>query len=178
MQKKTFRQGVPFGKRCRRSSSIRTHLSVATIGLAYLQNRHILSLKSKQSSATKSSLYVVGIYSAWRASGRASIRYRSKARFCSESENAGVGSWASGTFSSVGLVSGEEPVKPWRRFGVAMRSESPVRVAKLDRANIRTDSRSACATPYNMPIKLSVRPVTHLACASCAPARPAAYRRR
>lgn len=30
----------------------------------------------------------------------------------------------------------------------------------------------------NMPIKLSVRPVTHLAVASCALVRPAAYRRR
>ena len=32
--------------------------------------------------------------------------------------------------------------------------------------------------PHNNPIKLSVRPVTHLADASCAPARPAAYRVR
>jgi len=32
--------------------------------------------------------------------------------------------------------------------------------------------------PANMPIKLPVRSVTQLACASCAPARPAAYRRR
>jgi hypothetical protein len=30
----------------------------------------------------------------------------------------------------------------------------------------------------NKPIKLTVRSVTQLACASCAPARPAAYRRR
>ena len=36
----------------------------------------------------------------------------------------------------------------------------------------------ATEKPHNMPIKLSVRSVTHLACASCAPARPAAYRRR
>ena len=32
--------------------------------------------------------------------------------------------------------------------------------------------------PYNNPIKLSVRPVTHLAVASCAPVQPAAYRVR
>jgi len=38
--------------------------------------------------------------------------------------------------------------------------------------------RSARGWPSNNPIKLSVRPVTHLAAASCAPARPAAYRVR
>ena len=32
--------------------------------------------------------------------------------------------------------------------------------------------------PSNNPMKLSVRPVTPLACASVAPVRPAAYRRR
>jgi hypothetical protein len=34
------------------------------------------------------------------------------------------------------------------------------------------------SAPDNMPIKLSVRAVTGLACASPAPSRPAAYRRR
>ena len=32
--------------------------------------------------------------------------------------------------------------------------------------------------PSNKPIKLTVRSVTQLACASCAPSRPAAYRQR
>jgi hypothetical protein len=34
------------------------------------------------------------------------------------------------------------------------------------------------AVTSNMPIKLSVRSVTHLAYARCLPGRPAAYRRR
>jgi len=34
------------------------------------------------------------------------------------------------------------------------------------------------ATPPNNPIKQSVHPVTHLACARCAPVWPAAYRVR
>ena len=38
--------------------------------------------------------------------------------------------------------------------------------------------RNPGATPANNPIKQSVHPVTQLACASCAPVWPAAYRVR
>jgi hypothetical protein len=34
------------------------------------------------------------------------------------------------------------------------------------------------ATPPNNPIKLTVHPVTHLACTRCAPGRPARYAER
>ena len=50
-------------------------------------------------------------------------------------------------------------------------------IARTIRSRIVTIAARRWSLP-NMPIKLSVRPVAHLACASCAPVRPAAYRRR
>ena len=51
------------------------------------------------------------------------------------------------------------------------------RKSKMQHFPIAIIADGRCNLP-NMPIKLSVRPVTPLACASVAPVRPAAYRRR
>jgi len=49
---------------------------------------------------------------------------------------------------------------------------------RLFRESFATSNRHARAVKPNYWLKLTVRPVTHLACARCAPAWPAAYRVR
>ena len=79
--------------------------------------------------------------------------------------------------AAVELPPAVTPVKaPLRADGAALITIESLR--RLVRATLPGPASSRNPALPNNAIKLTVHPVTHLACASCAPARPAAYRVR